>query len=143
MKLRYLLAAAVAGMILGGGAIGLYQTIVFRRTYEELTFSVPTGTIIEEVNTLTSLRENRTDEVIQLKEEDLSRDICVLWGGFAPKIASDKLASKALRMAARYRSRHPFNTGDADLDSTVQGCLDSFRTNLAETKVDKPATNAN
>lgn len=115
--------AALVGFLLGGAFIGGYEAHVCRRISAELVLSAPRGRIIEDVNTLSALRAARWESVIADKEQDLSYALYAVSLDSPTRVLTDKMMARALRMAAQYRSAHPYGTGNRSVDQSVSNLL--------------------
>jgi len=92
------------------------------------------GLIVDDVSTLSSIRNQGKEETIASKEDALNSRIWALSLAFSPSELSDSNSVKALKFAAAYRSRHPFSTGDTDKDRAVENFLANFKANESPVK---------
>jgi hypothetical protein len=126
ITVRSLVLIAISSALLGGACVALYEGMASRRLATNLVLDSEAGLVIDDVNTLALLRRRGTDELVNAKEQDLSGRIWALSEAFTAKTLPPKgRLAKALKSAARYRAGHPFETGDTQVDHSVERLLKS------------------
>lgn len=124
-------ALVAVGFLLGGlvasVAVGFHYRQTFELESERWLFVASQGGVISDVNVLTSLRAGDTDYALVQLEEELSSELWYLAITFPKESLSDKACLRILGIAARYRSKHPYRTGEDQRDRLVEELLTKVR----------------
>jgi hypothetical protein len=79
--------------------------------------------VSESASTIAALRRHPPETVISKREEALSQAIGELIEKFPQRATNDTLCLNLLQKVARFRGEHPYQTGEAELDKTVETAL--------------------
>ena len=121
------LAVFVAGVGVGGGlAAWFYDQFVMSR---HLSASAASG-VGNKVALLRAVRAGDTKQAVQLLEIGLDGDLVVL--GLLPRSVIDAPTSRILSRAATYREKHPYKSGDAEVDVAIEALLEKYKTTGGE-----------
>jgi hypothetical protein len=130
MKGIYLTTIGVAvGVVLGSVVITAYESRRLGRISGELILESSRSRVLDDLNTLASLRRGDAAELIKAKEEDLSTELYGLARAFPTNSLSAPITVKILRNAAKYRASHPYTTGKNDIDQAIEDLLSQYSSN--------------
>lgn len=126
MKALKVIAAVTCGAVLGGVAIGLYYRQLLRHEMSHSIMQASQSKLLYAVDSLAMLREGRTSEFLENKEEEISSDIYALSQVLSPSSVTEE-QRRLFSMVARYREKFPYNTGDSNVDQSVKEFLAKVR----------------
>jgi hypothetical protein len=119
--------------MIGAVTIGYFQTAKIERVSNNFILEECWSRIIDDVNTLASIRKDRIADLAASREEELSRQVyaveLAVESGEPLSEETRKRISDALKRAAAYRASHPFQLGEAEIDAAVQKALSFASTN--------------
>jgi hypothetical protein len=111
------------GIVGGGVLVLLYTRHHSETTPPQWLYVYYTGEVAKDLDALIRLRRAETELVITHLEEDLSDQLYDLAQHFRADALSSERDVRMLKTAAKYRSEHPFRTGDPEKDRVVDQLL--------------------
>lgn len=133
MKTLKAIASVTCGVMLGGVTVGLYYRQLLYHEMSQSIIEASQSKVLYAVDWLTMLREERTLEFFENKEEEISAEIYALSQVLSPSSVTEE-QRRLFSMVARYREKFPYRTGDRTVDDQVFSFLDHF----GKREFDKP-----
>lgn len=121
------LGVFIAGAIAGGGLAAWFcDRLVMSR---QLSASAASG-VGNKVAVLRAVRAGDTSGAVLVLESALDGDLVIL--GLLPDSVIDPPTGRILSRAATYREKHPYKSGDTEVDMAISDLLQKYKTAGAE-----------
>ncbi len=111
----------ILGLILGGAAVWAYCRSAMVEVKTTAIMDLTRQKLQDSVVGLTLVRQGRTNEFLDSGEEDLNTYIYALT--FLTNEFPNEWTNRVYSMIARYRNKHPYQSGQPEVDARVQQFL--------------------
>jgi hypothetical protein len=121
MKLLYCLSILIFGIMLGGAGVWWYCRGAMIEVKTNAIMDLTRQKLQDAVVGMTLVRKGETSEFLASGEQDLNTYIYGLT--FLTKEFPYERTNRVYDMIARYRTEHPYESGEAEIDEKVQQFL--------------------
>ena len=113
----------LAGVVAGSVPVAVYYHRQMETVPPQWVRVSSTGEALRDVGALIRLRRDEKEALIDELETDLSCQLSALVCFYPNDALSEKRTVRILEVVAAYRAKHPFKTGNADIDHRVAELL--------------------